>query len=89
MAMKIQALLGRAKKKDFWDIAELLNHYSVLDFIQAHKEKYKSQNLLISVPQVMAYFADADEDEDPTSLKGQTWPGVQKIIRKKVAAFLR
>jgi hypothetical protein len=26
MAMKIQAILGRGKKKDFWDIAELLEH---------------------------------------------------------------
>ncbi len=89
MAMKIQALLGRAKKKDFWDIAELLNHYSVLDFVQAHKKKYSSQNLLISVPQVMAFFSDAEEDEDPTSLKGQTWAGVQKNIRKKISAFLQ
>jgi len=26
-AMKIQAILGRAKKKDFWDLYELLQHY--------------------------------------------------------------
>lgn len=88
MAMKIQAILGRAKKKDFWDIAELLQHYTVGDFIKAHKEKYSSQNLLISVPQVMIYFSDADEDEDPVSLRGQTWLKIQKIIKKKVAEFL-
>lgn len=27
IAMKIQAVLRRAVKKDFWDIAELLSHY--------------------------------------------------------------
>lgn len=88
MAMKIQALLGRAKKKDFWDIAELLNHYSVADFVKAHKEKYNTQNLLISVPQIMTYFSDAEEDENPRSLKGQTWPKIQKTIQKKVAEYL-
>ncbi len=28
-AMKIQAILGRGKKKDFWDLYELLQHYSL------------------------------------------------------------
>ncbi len=88
MAMKIQAILGRGKKKDFWDIAELLQHYSVSDFIKNHKEKYSTQNLLISIPQVMVYFQDADEDEDPVSLKGQTWKKIQKSIQKKIAEHL-
>jgi predicted nucleotidyltransferase component of viral defense system len=37
---KVQAILGRAKKKDFWDIAELLNYYTVADFINFHKKIY-------------------------------------------------
>ena len=65
IAMKVQAILGRGRKKDFWDVAELLNHFSVADFIQFHKEKYATQNLLISVPQALTYFADAEESEDP------------------------
>ena len=28
-AMKIAAILGRGTKKDFWDLSQLLNHYSV------------------------------------------------------------
>jgi predicted nucleotidyltransferase component of viral defense system len=89
IAMKGQAILGRGKKKDFWDIAELLQHYSVADFAQFHKEKYSKQNLLISVPQALTYFADADESEDPVSLKGQTWDKVKKIISTKVSEFLK
>ncbi len=88
MAMKIQAILGRGKKKDFWDIAELLIHYSVEDFITFHKEKYITQHLLITVPQAMTYFADAEESEDPVSLKGQTWESVKHLIKKKVNDYL-
>ncbi|MEO6583577.1 MAG: nucleotidyl transferase AbiEii/AbiGii toxin family protein [Ferruginibacter sp.] len=69
IAMKVQAILGRGKKKNFWDVAELLQHFPVGDFIQFHKEKYSTQNLLITVPQALTYFADADESEDPISLK--------------------
>jgi predicted nucleotidyltransferase component of viral defense system len=39
IAMKVQAILGRGKKKDFWDIAELLKHFPISDFIKFHKEK--------------------------------------------------
>ena len=89
VAMKVQAVLGRAKKKDFWDIAELLKHFSVDDFIKFHKEKFSTQNLFITVPQAISYFTDADESEDPVSLKGQTWESVKKEIQKKISDYLR
>jgi predicted nucleotidyltransferase component of viral defense system len=89
IAMKVQAILGRGKKKDFWDIAELLNHFPITDFIKFHKEKYATQNLIITVPQAITYFADADESEDPISLKNQTWEDVKDFIQKKVSAFLK
>lgn len=89
MAMKIQTILGRGRKKDFWDIAELLEHYSVKDFVNFHKEKFSTQNLLITVPQAMLFFEDADEDENPVSLKGQTWESVKSNIREKVREYLK
>ena len=88
VAMKVQAVLGRGKKKDFWDIAELLKHFTVENFIDFHSKKYSKQNLLISVPQAIAYFSDADESEDPISLKGQTWETVKSEISKKVREYL-
>jgi hypothetical protein len=89
MAMKAQAIFGRAKKKDFWDIAELLQHYSVADFIQCHREKYPTQHLLISVPQAMVYFDEVKDDADPVSLKGQSWMSVKTFISRIVEAFLQ
>jgi predicted nucleotidyltransferase component of viral defense system len=89
IAMKVQAILGRGRKKDFWDVAELLNHFSISDFIQFHKEKYATQNLLITVPQALTYFADAQESEDPVSLKKQTWDYVKEFINSKVNEYLK
>jgi hypothetical protein len=88
MAVKIQAIFGRGQKKDFWDIAQLLQHHSVAEFIEAHQEKYPSQQLLISIPQSLTYFSDADETNEPTSLKGQTWGDIKNIISRKVREFL-
>jgi hypothetical protein len=81
--------LGRGKEKDFWEIAELLKHFSVADFIQFHQEKYATQNLLITVPQAITYFADADESEGPISLKNQTWESVKEFINAKVREYLK
>lgn len=89
IAMKVQAVLGRGRKKDFWDIAELLHHYTVEDFIHFHKRKYAGQNLLISVPQAITYFADAEEDEDPVSLSHQSWEEVKSFISGKVREYLK
>ena len=88
IAMKVQAILGRGKKKDFWDVAELLKHYPMADFINLHKEKYATQNLYITVPQAIIYFADADESEDPICLQNQSWNSVKTFISKKVSEYL-
>ena len=89
MAMKVNAILGRGKKKDFWDIAELLQHYTMAECIEAHSKKYPSQQVLISIPNAITYFVDADESEEPVSLKGQTWSTVKKSIQQKVNEYLQ
>ena len=89
MAMKINAILKRGVKKDFWDIAELLEHYSVNEMIDNYTKKYSNQMLLISIPRALTYFEDAEESEEPVSLKGQTWIGVKTKICDRVDEFLK
>lgn len=88
-AMKIQAILGRGKKKDFWDLHELLKHFSLQQIIDWHKQKYPNQMLAISIPNAITYFTDADESETPVSFKKQTWESVKKDISRIVSNYLR
>jgi predicted nucleotidyltransferase component of viral defense system len=88
-AMKLQAMLGRGKKKDFWDIAALLEYYDLSQMIDFHNAKFPSQMLLISIPQALVYFKDADNSDAPFSLKGQTWTDIKEMIKEKVRAYLR
>ena len=88
-AMKIQAILGRAKKKDFWDLYELLQHYPLQQLIDWHKQKYPSQMLAISIPHAITYFFEAEESETPVSFKNQTWDQIKKGISKIVSDYLR
>lgn len=88
VAMKVQAMLGRGKKKDFWDIRELLQHYGLKQFIEWHGKKFPNQMLMIGVPQALLYFVDAEDSDAPVSLKGQTWDEVKDAIRATVREFL-
>jgi predicted nucleotidyltransferase component of viral defense system len=88
-AMKIQAILGRGKKKDFWDLYELLQHYPLQQIIDWHKQKYPNQMLAISIPNAITYFVEANESESPVSYKNQTWESVKQGIQKAVRDYLQ
>ena len=88
-AMKIQAVLGRAQKKDFWDLYEILCHFPLQQLIDWHKQKYPSQMLAISIPHAITYVADADESDAPVSYKRQTWELVKRGISRAVSDYLK
>lgn len=88
-AMKIQAILGRGAKKDFFDLFELLKHFSLQDIMHFHQLKYPTQILPITIPQVLTYFEEAEQSQDPISLKNITWDNVKKGLQKTVNEFLK
>jgi hypothetical protein len=87
-AMKVQAILNRGVKKDFWDLHELLQHYSVEWIMEKHKRKFPSQLLAVGIPKALIWFDDADNSEDPVALNGLTWEDVKRSIRRTVNSFL-
>lgn len=89
MAMKVFAILQRGVKKDFWDIAELMNKYSISKMIECYYKKYPKNLLAISIPTALVYFDDANESEDPICLRGQKWDDIKGFISEKVNEFLK
>lgn len=87
-AMKVNAILGRGKKKDFWDMATLLNHFSLDEIINAYQSKFPSQQLLISIPNALLYFNDAEESEEPDCLLGKSWSDVKQKLEQEVNRYL-
>lgn len=87
-AMKVQAILNRGVKKDFWDLHELLQHYPVEWIMERHKRKFPNQFLAVGIPKALIWFDDADNSEDPVALNGLTWADVKRSIRRTVNSFL-
>ncbi|MDP1727530.1 MAG: nucleotidyl transferase AbiEii/AbiGii toxin family protein [Bacteroidota bacterium] len=88
-AMKINAILKRAAKKDFYDLNELLNLYSITELIEYYFQKYPDQMLTISIPYAICYFDEAEHSENPVSLNKISWEIVKKNIQKKVREYLK
>ena len=87
MAMKMSAVARRGVKKDFWDVAELLDMYSLGEMIEFYKAKYTSHDIFHLV-RALAYFADAEKQKDPDPLKKMTWKQVKTKIQLTVKKYL-
>jgi Nucleotidyl transferase AbiEii toxin, Type IV TA system len=87
--MKLEAMATRGVKKDFWDINELLNHYSLEQMITFYQAKYPNSDVghvLLS----MTYFVDAEYQKDnPEDLKGTTWEQVKTNMQTTIEQYVR
>jgi predicted nucleotidyltransferase component of viral defense system len=82
--MKIDAISGRGKKKDFFDLYFLLQKYSMKELLELYQLKYK-HTTIFHVIKSINYFADAEPDNDPLFFdKKLTWEKVKKTIIKEI-----
>lgn len=73
VAMKIDVVSRIGRKKDFWDIHELMDIYSIEDMLHLHEERYPyshdKQEIIIN----FSNFENADTDFDPVCLRKKYW----------------
>ena len=81
IALKLNAVKGRGVKKDFWDIAKILQYYSFTEIFQFYHDRYPYDDSLAVIRSVV-YFADAEDKIDPEALDGMTWKKVKQTITK-------
>jgi hypothetical protein len=72
-AMKIDVVSRSGRKKDFWDIHQLMEKYSIEKMLHLHKERYpyshNKQEIMIN----FSNFENADTDFDPICLRTKYW----------------
>ena len=79
-AMKLSAVANRGRKKDFIDVARLLDVFSLDQMLSFYKEKFSVSDLSFPLRGLM-YFDDAEEDPMPERLDGNlTWDNVKKRV---------
>ena len=85
-AMKLSAITNRGTRKDFVDLALLLNKFSLQDMLQLYKEKF-SDGETFSVLKSLVYFNDAEEYPMPNMLTPFDWETAKQTISNAVTAI--
>jgi predicted nucleotidyltransferase component of viral defense system len=83
IAMKLNAIANRGSKKDFFDIAELLDHNSIDQLLEWFELKYPQSDRFIVI-RSLGWFGDAETEPDPISLRKLHWPEIQERIASSI-----
>lgn len=86
--MKLGAICGRGARKDFYDIACLLERYSLRQMLDWYRAKHP-QHELFPVLKSLVYFDDAEDQPEPHMLWPIAWGEVKERIAGAVAREVR
>ena len=78
-AMKLDVISRGGRKKDFWDLSEILDSYSLPSLLEIYKQKYPYYDIQ-SVISGLIDFSVAENMPDPFCFKGKHW----EVIRDEM-----
>lgn len=84
--MKLQALSNRFSKKDFWDIAFLLNDFPLAKMIEIFRMKFSQVDPGFIIHSLTA-FDEAEREQDPVIILPKTWIEIKKQLKKTVIDY--
>jgi Nucleotidyl transferase AbiEii toxin, Type IV TA system len=73
IAMKVDVIQRTGRKKDFWDLHELMENYSFEKMLFLHEKRYPYSHNSDLIKHNFTQFIEADDDFDPICLKGKFW----------------
>ncbi|MDM1299981.1 nucleotidyl transferase AbiEii/AbiGii toxin family protein [Empedobacter falsenii] len=84
IAMKIDVIQRGGRKKDFWDLHELLDKYDISEMIKLHEKRYPYSHDPKLIHQNLTNFSIADDDFDPICLRGKYWEFIKDDFEELV-----
>lgn len=85
VAMKIDIISRGGRKKDFWDLHELLNDYSLQEMLALHKKRTEFTHNEAQIWRNLVDFAKADDEYDPICLRGKYWEFIKEDFEELIA----
>jgi hypothetical protein len=87
-AMKIDIVQRMGRKKDFWDLDELTETFSLTKMIEFHELRYPFNHDENLIKKNLTNFSNADDDFDPECMKGKVWEIIKLDIVEQIEAHL-
>lgn len=85
IAMKLEIISNAGRKKDFWDLHELMETFSIGQMIAFHEKRYPYSHDNKLLKNNFSGFTKADEDFDPVCLRGKYW----ELIKSDMINFAK
>lgn len=86
-AMKLAAIAGRGRKRDFYDLVFLLRQYSLPELMEFYHRKFDDGSEF-AVIRSMTYFEDADMDDNVLMIKEDLkWSDVKNVLSAEVKKY--
>jgi len=89
VAMKLEVIGQNGRKKDFWDIHELLEHFSMIEMLSFYEQRYPYGHTKEEIISKLTDFELADSDLDPICLKEKYWELIKLDIEEEVEKNFR
>lgn len=86
-AVKIEVIQNGGGKKDFWDLHELLNYFSLEEMLAFHKIRYPFSHDSDLIIKNFTNFQIADEDFEVLCLKGKHWEVIKSDFENLIKKF--
>ncbi len=79
--MKLAAITGRGKKRDFFDLYYILKKIPLEKLLDLYQSKFYDSSLQLVLKSI-TYFEDAESDEDPNLFEELSWNEVKENIKQ-------
>ncbi len=73
IAMKLDIVSRGGRRKDFWDLHELIDDFVLAEMLALHKMRYPCSHNKELLIKSLQEFTTADNDFDPVCLKSKYW----------------
>jgi hypothetical protein len=91
-AMKLEVIGNTGRKKDFWDLHELMEYFSLNQMVEFYEKRYPYSYSEKEIVSQLTFFDNADEDFDPICRRNKYWElikldfvdAVQKAFPKSI-----
>lgn len=85
IAMKLDVIARGGRKKDFWDIHELMEEYPLNLMMALHKERHPYSHNKKQIKKQLTTFSIADDDFEPVCLRHKYW----EVIKLDMIDFVK
>ncbi|MCR9153656.1 MAG: nucleotidyl transferase AbiEii/AbiGii toxin family protein [Bacteroidetes bacterium] len=87
IAMKLEAISNAKRKKDFWDLHEILESQDLKECLNFYTARYPYSYSVNEILDNLGSVEQADNDFDPICLKGKHWAFIKEDLINAIKGF--